>query len=217
MNRFLGFLAIFLALAQFPAFGQNKKNSVKLNHSGYSTNYDTVLNYPVLVEWWATRARLDCPMTRIPRNDRFAPDPKLPKNTDLAASYKGSGLDRGHMCPAADNQCDSILQVECFYFSNMAPQYHSLNAGVWKTLETRTRDLAIEYDSVKVWCGSMGSERKIGKVSIPTRCWKVIFVKKTKQWEAYFFVNSKNQEATLEKLKVTVKQVEAETGFKFKP
>ena len=121
------------------------------------------------------------------------------------------------MCPAADNQCDSKLLTECFYFSNMAPQYHSLNAGVWKTLEIRTRELAEQLDSVKVWCGSVGKVSQIGEVSVPTKCWKVIYIKKTKVWEAYVFENTKEQSKKLDKLKVKLSDVEKLTGFKFKP
>ena len=160
-------------------FGSFKKDPiVKLTHTGYIAYYNTDLHYSVNIEWWDTRARLVCPESKVPRKDAFAPDPLLAAETDLMDDYKGSGFDRGHMCPAADNQCSSELQKECFYFSNMSPQYHSLNAGIWKTLESRTRELATEFDSVKVWCGSLGSAGKIGTVTIPTHCWKVIFIKK---------------------------------------
>lgn len=208
-------LLVLISLGLIVMSFSSKPKPITLIHEGYTSHYDTILNYPIEVEWWATKSRLDCPDTKIPRKDQFDSDPLLPAATDLATSYKGSGLDRGHMCPAADNQCSEKLQTECFYFSNMAPQYHSLNAGVWKTLETRTRELALKYDSVKVWCGSVGIERKIGKVAVPTRCWKVVFVKKTKSWEAYIFSNSKVQEKELGQLAVPLDSVKKLTGLQF--
>jgi len=198
-------------------FGSFKKDPiVKLTHTGYIAYYNTDLHYSVNIEWWDTRARLVCPESKVPRKDAFAPDPLLPAETDLMGDYKGSGFDRGHMCPAADNQCSSELQAECFYFSNMSPQYHSLNAGIWKTLESRTRELATQFDSVKVWCGSLGSAGKIGTVTIPTHCWKVIFIKKTKVWEAYLFENTKVQPKDLESKLTPLSKIETITRIKFK-
>lgn len=198
-------------------FGSFKKDPiVKLTHTGYIAYYNTDLHYSVNIEWWNTRARLVCPESKVARKDQFAPDPLLAAETDLTTDYKGSGFDRGHMCPAADNQCSSELQKECFYFSNMSPQYHSLNAGIWKTLETRTRELATEFDSVKVWCGSLGRAGKIGKVTIPTHCWKVIFIKKTKVWEAYLFENTKVQPKDLASKLTPLSKIETITRVKFK-
>jgi endonuclease G len=210
-------LTLLVIFTSFSKLTPGRDKLVVLKHRGYVSYYRIDLKYPVEVEWWDTKARLVCPETKVPRKDEFAPDPLLPKETDLAEYYRGSGFDRGHMCPAADNQCSEILQQECFYFSNMAPQYHSLNAGVWKSLETRTRELAAELDSVKVWCGNVGEVSKIGEVSVPEKCWKVIYIKKTKKWEAYIFENTKNQSKKLDQLAVKVTAVEELTGFKFKP
>jgi endonuclease G len=193
-----------------------KDTVIILAHAGYTSHYSTGLKYPVEVEWWDTKARLGC-TTKFPRKDNFAPDPLLKAETDLLDDYVGSGFDRGHMCPAADNQCSLEFLTECFYFSNMAPQYHSLNAGVWKTLEIRTRELALQLDSVKVWCGSVGKVSQIGEVAVPAKCWKVIYIKKTKVWEAYIFQNTKEQSKKLDQLKVKVADVEKLTGFKFNP
>ena len=63
--------------------------------------------------------------------------------TDLGDDYEHSGFDRGHNMSAADNGCDTAAMKQCFYFSNMTPQVHSINAGAWKTLEMAERDSAI--------------------------------------------------------------------------
>ena len=119
--------------------------------------------------------------------------------------------------PAADNLCQTPeVQDECFYFSNMTPQPHTLNAGVWKTLETQTRLLSIEYDSIHVWCGAIGSVKTFGvnQVSVPSTCWKVIYIKKTKEYRAYIFPNTSDK-PSLESLKVRKEDVEKLSGFKF--
>ena len=223
---------LILFLICLPLLSKAQSNCVKLEHNGYITYFDTTLKYPKLVEWMDTKERCGC--KQIPRKDQFAPDPILKNYTDLQSDYelanktekiKGlKGFDRGHMTPAADNECpltkhDKVipaekLLTECFYFSNMTPQYHSLNAGDWKKLEERTRLLAIEQDSVYVWCGSTGNLMTFGNMTIPDKCWKVIYIVKTKTFESYIFNNSTDKPCGLEKWKVNKEEVEKLVGFK---
>jgi endonuclease G len=169
-----------------------------------------------MVEWWATKAKVSCDRP-LARKDNFKPDPLLPNETNLAIDYKGSGFDRGHMMPAADNLCQTpLVQDECFYFSNMSAQYHSLNAGDWKGVETLERQLASEKDSIHVWCGNIGEIKKIGTVSVPEKCWKVIYIKKTGEWMAYLFTNDQSKPDGYANNKVDVSEIEKLTKFKFR-
>jgi endonuclease G len=189
---------------------------VIIKHTNYTTHFSKSLKYPVLVEWWVTKAKVGCP-TPLARKDNFKPDPRLVSETDLIEDYKGSGTDRGHNMPAAENQCQTQdVQDECFYFSNMTAQYHSLNAGDWKSLETWERQTANEMDSVHVWCGSVGEAKRVGRVAVPTKCWKVVYVNKTKEYLAYIFDNTTDKPSGLPSHKVTVADVEKLSGFKFK-
>jgi DNA/RNA endonuclease G (NUC1) len=121
------------------------------------------------------------------------------------------------MMPAADNLCQTPqIQDECFYFSNMSAQYHSLNAGDWKSLETLTRQLASEQDSIKVWCGNIGEIKKIGVISVPKQCWKVIYIKKTKIFKAYLFDNTITKPDGLENNLVKLTVIKKLTKYKFK-
>jgi endonuclease G len=191
------------------------QDTIRISHKNYTTVFSKSKKYPVMVEWWVTKAKVSC-VSPIPRKDKFAPDPKLPEHTNLELDYKGSGLDRGHMAPAADNQCQTTKEMEeCFYFSNMSPQYHSLNAGDWKTLEVFTREYAKQHDSVHVWAGNIGESKKIGRVSVPKECWKVIFIKKTNEWFAFMFYNTKDKPTGLKSHEVSKEVVEKITGFKF--
>lgn len=194
----------------------NAQDTIRLKHTNYTAVYSKTLNYPVLVEWWESKAKDGCP-SPLKRKDEFKPDPLLLKETDIAKDYVGSGYDRGHMCPAASNLCSGDkVQSECFYFSNMAPQVHKLNAGDWKVLEMKTREIAIANDSVHVWCGSLGEVKKVGKISIPKTCWKVVYIKKTKIFTAYIFNNDDSKPDGIENNIVPLEAVEKLTGYKFK-
>lgn len=203
----------------------NDKDTVVLKHTNYTSTFNKSLRYPLMVEWWETRAKSEC-ANRLPRNNKFSKDPLLPRYTDLGEDYlRGNSIrrnknlkifDRGHMCPARVNQCQGeLVQNECFYYSNMAPQFHALNAGDWKSLETFTYQTSIEQDSVHVWAGSIGTALKIGKVSVPTHCWKVIYIKRTKKWYAYLFKNDTSKPDGFENNRVQVLKIEKLTGFKF--
>jgi endonuclease G len=204
-------LLLFLLLS-IKGFAQD---TINIHHKAYSITFSKSKHYPVRAEWWVTKNGLTCE-TKIKRGDKFIPDPKLATETDLQSSYTGQGFDRGHNFPAADAACDQVSNDESFYFSNMTAQYPALNRGDWKALELFTRGLALQNDSTKVWCGSVGEDKKIGIVSVPKQCWKVIYVKKSNEWLAYLFNNDVSKADGIENNKVKVSDIEKLTGFKFK-
>jgi len=192
------------------------QDTIRIKHTNYTTVFSKSKHYPVLVEWWITRSKIGCP-TPLKRKNNFQPDPLLPNETNLKNDYVGSGVDRGHMMPASENLCQTqSIQDECFYFSNISPQYHSLNAGDWKSVETMEKEYAKKEDSVHVWCGNIGVAKKIGKVSVPTQCWKVIYFVKTKEWMAFLFENNTSKPDGIHNNLVDKKEIEKLTGFKFR-
>jgi len=205
------FLCLILSLS---AVAQSGHDTVTVKHRLYTTTYDTALHYPVHVEWLLTREMMSCPQ-KLARTNKFVPDPLLAKWTNVNADYRQGGEDRGHNMPAEDNACDSVGETECFYFSNMTPQIARLNRGDWKELETYTRKVALQEDSVYVECGSYGFVRKMGKVSVPAACWKILKVKKTGAVEAYLFRNDGSSEP-LPQHATTVDSLEKLTGLDLK-
>jgi endonuclease G len=208
-------LLLLLVSLTAPVFAQST-DTVRIVHKNYTTVFSKSLKYPLLVEWWDTKDKILC-KNPLPRTDKFLPDPQLPKESDLGKDYVGSGFDRGHMSPAADNRCSGkdILE-EAFYFTNMVPQPHSLNAGDWKSVETMTRQLVETDDSIHVWSGAIGDAQHIKGLVIPTKNWKVLYSPKTKTWWAYIFDNVNTKPIGMAQHIVKVEDVEKLTGFKFK-
>ena len=209
MKRILSIVMLLVITVTLKA-----QDIVVIKHTNYTTHFSKSKRYPVLVEWETTKAMVGCPIP-LKRKDNFKPDPQLVDETNIAFYYVKSGYDRGHVMPAADNLCQTqAIQDECFYFSNMIPQTHRLNAGDWKSLETATRNWALISAKVRVWSGAIGEQKKIGLVSIPTQCWKVVEIagKKT----AYLFNNDLSNPDGFNNNEVPVSQIEKLTGFKFK-
>jgi endonuclease G len=194
---------------------QNDSDLITIQHSNYTTTFSKSKNYPFKVDWWITKSKIQC-LKPLKRENSFRPDPKTKHDTKFNDDYLNSGYDRGHMCPAADNLCESkeILN-ETFYFTNIAPQQHVLNAGDWLTLEDYSRDLAEKYDSIHIWSGNVGELKKIKDVSVPKYCWKVVYIKKTNTWESYIFENNKSKPNGIIDNKVELSEVEKLTNFKF--
>jgi endonuclease G len=204
-------LLVFLNINIF-AIGQD---TIVLKHTNYTSHYSKSKKHPVLVEWWETKKKVNC-KNPLPRTDKFKPDPLLPKETNLINDYVGSGFDRGHMMPAKSNQCQTQLILdECFYFSNIAPQTHRLNAGDWKSLEMLTRNLASEFDSVHVWAGSLGVLKNMSSVIVPKEYWKVVHIKKTNKWFFFLFKNDDSKPDGTDNNQVSKEYIEKITGLKF--
>lgn len=211
MKKLLTLIAFTLILV-----GSKAQDIVVLKHTNYTSHFSKSKKYPVMVEWWETKAKVAC-ANPLPRKDAFQPDPQLVVETSIKEDYVGSGYDRGHMSPAASNQCQTAgVQIECFYMSNMAAQTHRLNAGDWKSLEVLTRDIASKQDSVRIWAGNVGEIKRIGRVAVPKQCWKVVYVKASNDWMAFIFENDQSSPDGINNNRVDLVDVEKLTGLKFK-
>ncbi len=118
-------LLLLLCACTFPVQAQD---TVRVKHSNYDAVFSKSKKYPVLVEWWVTTKKIQC-TNPVKRNDKFLPDPALPVDSDISDDYVGSGFDRGHLSPAADNVCNGpVIMAESFYFTNRSERYPEKNS-----------------------------------------------------------------------------------------
>lgn len=76
------------------------------------------------------------------RSNEWGDDPKLAKaGISLGTGYFSGGYERGHICPSADRTYSKAANVQTFYTSNMSPQDHEFNSGLWAQHEQFVRDL----------------------------------------------------------------------------
>ncbi|QDO92951.1 DNA/RNA non-specific endonuclease [Formosa sediminum] len=138
-------------------------------------------------------------------------------------SYKNSGYDKGHLCPAADRRATVASYNETFLTSNIAPQNHDFNAGIWNELEQTVRSWATSYNGVYVVTGGILEDnlKTIGKdrVSVPNYFYKIIFNEADAHSKmiAFLMPNRANENKSLSSYVVSVDQIEALTGIDFFP
>lgn len=107
-----------------------------LTNRGYAVGYSDALGSPV----WAAYRVAD--LARIPtpaaRPEKFEVDRRTVARVS-PDDYASSGYDRGHLAPnyAIATRYGAAAQRETFLMSNITPQRHALNAGLWKELELK--------------------------------------------------------------------------------
>lgn len=141
--------------------------------------HSSVTRTPVLAVEKLTREQL-LDAKGEARADEFFEDPRLKasERADLS-DYRGSGYDRGHLAPAAD-QPDATAMAQSFALSNMVPQNPTHNRKVWSKLESDTRKYAQRSAApVYVFTGVLfeGEVQKVGSngVWVPSHLYKLVY------------------------------------------
>lgn len=71
-----------------------------------------------------------------PDGDPFQADTDIPTAyRTVLADYRNSGYDRGHICPSADRLWSKEANEQTFILSNIQPQLHLFNTGIWEQME----------------------------------------------------------------------------------
>jgi endonuclease G len=115
---------------------------------------------------------------------------------------------------------DKEAMSQSFLMSNMSPQSPSFNRGIWKKLEQKVRDLAVERDSIYVVTGPVLNtvERSIGKneVAIPAYYFKVVVdLSPPGHGMIAFLLPNEGSGNELSNYVISVDSLEAFTGYDF--
>lgn len=150
-----------------------------LAHEGFTVSYNNVTLCPNWSAWELTPQEADA--NAVGRTDFFTTDPLVEGRQAEYADYSGNKfrLDRGHMAPSADFKWSRTANEQTFYLTNVCPQDHTLNEGLWLEIEQRCRAWAKLYGSpVNIVCGPVhdGTRTTIGEngVRVPAAFFKCI-------------------------------------------
>ncbi len=147
-----------------------------IHHSTYSLSYSEKHEQ---AEWTAHILRESDITNNNFKRPYFEIDNMVKTGAAHWRNYKKSGYDRGHLVPAGDRTGSKKVYEETFLTSNISPQEHEFNAGIWNRLEQKTRYYAKRYDELYVVTGPVfkGNMDEIGteNVTVPSAFYKIIY------------------------------------------
>jgi endonuclease G len=173
----------------------------------------------------------------VPRQDNFRPNPTLPFGWYgvSSLSYSSSGFDRGHLCPSADRTSSIAANSSTFLMTNIIPQAPQNNQITWASLEDYCRQLVQAGNELYIIAGVYGEGGTTnsggltttidnGRVTVPSKLWKVIVVMNDGANDLSRVVNSTrvisvvmpnqdNMNADWRSYRTSVDFIENETGY----
>ena len=134
--------------------------------------------------------------------------------------YKGSGYDKGHLCPAADMKLSKEAMKETFQMWNISPQVPSFNRGKWSELEALVRSyIKDETDTLFIVTGAVFVDNNgsigNGNVTVPSMFYKIVYYPK-KGGIGFLLPNQKLSDK-LQVWQVSISYIEKLTGIDFFP
>lgn len=199
----------------FPEDKLNRKEQI-LIRKNYVVSYNRDTKCPNWVLWELTHEHAD---GNIKRPDyAFHEDMEVPSPRAKLVDYRGSGYDRGHMCPAGDNKWDEDAMYESFLMTNMCPQNQQLNSGLWNQIEMQCRYWAKKYEKLYIICGPIflrGEHQTIGpnRVMVPEAFFKAVLCLEGEPKGIAFVCRNTKGDRKKDYYVNTIRQVERITGY----
>lgn len=202
-----------------PFFIPSSTSGEIVHHNGYSLSYSERHEQAEWVAYELKKQHLS--NTHFDR-PYFEIDKAVKTGAASWKNYKKSGYDRGHLCPAGDRRYSREAHDETFLTSNISPQEHGFNSGIWNTLEQKVRYWAKKYDGVFVVTGgvlesdlkTIGSE----EVAVPNQFYKVVLDYNSGNPKMLaFLMPHENSSRPLYEFVVSVDTIEDLTGIDFFP
>ena len=141
---------------EFPKVkGGNSRVLIHTNNDEFGINYS--------VEWDCDKRsqRWSCyqmyATNRVAKTSRYYSDTnQYPYDPDLGVNeyfsydpFRSSGYDHGHICPSADRLYSKEANYQTFFLTNMQPQRHIFNAGIWEAMEGKLRSWIHQSSNIK--------------------------------------------------------------------
>ena len=208
----------------FAPYGEPKDNlGLKhLTNLGYSVGYDD----SIPSARWSSYRVFPYEEVHLKRPASFYVDERTSAKVSTD-EYVRSGYDRGHLTPNyAISVCyGADAQKETFFLTNIVPQLHALNAGLWKDIEQRIVKRYVQrYGEVWVQVGPIyaAHPKMVGRLPVPDEFWMVIseYDDEKKGIRAIAFIiphEEKWRDPELTRYIVSIRRIETLTGLNFFP
>jgi endonuclease G len=199
-------------------------------------DYSFSYNEPCLVsDWVAYPLFEDFAKNRVDRNNsNWVKDPFLSKQSNVSSGgsyeFSSKGYDRGHQIPSADRAGGAMTNQHTFYCSNVTPQLHDFNGGVWEKLEEAVRgwtptnsNEAERKDTLYVVTGCVADatcptlkDHDGQAVAVPKAYYKALLRLKGGSYiGAGFYFKHENTTKEYKEFAISLKELEQKTGMTF--
>lgn len=193
------------------------RKEILRSYKGMDVSFNPDCHIPNWVSWELTADETD---GDVSRSNKFMADPDVPQSAETW-DYSYSGYDRGHMAPAGDMRWDKEAMSQTFYMTNICPQVKTLNAGSWKRLEEKCRQLAEADSAIYIVCGPVIDGKPIEyigdtRVYVPRKFFKVIISPYTVPARGIGFIMPNGKvKGGMQACAVPIDSVESLTGHDF--
>lgn len=178
------FLILFLLI--FSTSFSQKRDKVYFKSEYFDGYYSEIKEQPLVVNY---RVR-NCNYGYSRRGLKFFKNDSIHTSDDN--DYYKNVWDKGHLVPAASNNCSRKSIKQTFTYLNCALQYDELNRGVWRYLEEWERELSQVYDvDVKIVVEFKTNQVLKTGATIPSGFFKYISIKELDLSYSYYFPNTK--------------------------
>lgn len=190
---------------------------LRKDYTGFRVSFNRENHTPNWVAWELLGSETS---GETGRYNKFWQDTDI-EGCPVTRDYSNSGLDRGHMCPAADQKWSHEAMVDCFSLANIVPQAKSLNTGAWKTLESKERLWAQRDSAILIVAGPIygaSDTQRIGEtgVRVPSAFFKVLAAPYLAEPRGIAFVYpNMTAPGNMENYVMTIREVEKLTGYDF--
>lgn len=188
-----------------------------VEHNHFTLSYNEPFEQAEWVAYILKKEHLTSDQRKRPY---FIEDPKVKTKSADWRNYRGSGYDRGHLCPAGDRRFSEQAYNETFYTSNISPQDRDFNAGVWNRLEMQVRQWAKQHNELFVVTGGVleNGLEEIGEedVDVPRHYYKIVARGNPQNPKILaFLLLGKESSKLLRQFTVSVDEIEKRTGIDF--
>jgi len=199
------------------SFLPSSSTGILIEHTYFTLSYSEAHEQ---AEWVAYELSEDHLSKNEYKRPYFVEDRKVKSKSADWKSYKRSGYDKGHLCPAGDRRFSYEAFHETFLTSNISPQNHDFNSGIWNNLEQKVRYWAKKYSGVYVVTGGVLKDDlpKIGLegVSVPEAFYKIVIDRTGDHYKAIsFLIPNEPTTNSYYDYVVTIDEIETQTGIDF--
>lgn len=128
------------------------------------------------------------------RSDAWSWDPMVPAEFEVYRSdFESSIFARGHLVASYDRVFSREANVQTFYYTNMSPQRHTLNEGIWQQMEQLVQGWgrSLKADEVlyvakggTIQPDQIGTHKSNNKLVVPKYYWMALLKHNRDGWSA---------------------------------